>query len=371
MLILLPLLATLGALAVFYVLGKPRYLAKVKGAGAEESSWKISIIIPARDEANNIPELLASLSSERELVHEIIVVDDGSTDGTAELARKAGACVVHPDSLADGWNGKPWACQQGADAASADCLLFLDADVRVHPGALSQLHQLLGSGDSNTVYSIYPHHTIRRPYEELSAYFNSLMVAGINAFGFSTAVGTNSALFGQALLIPKSIYQKAGGHAAVKDKVLENFYLAEIIKSQHARCHCLLGKGLVSMRMFPEGFLELWSSWKKGFVSGAANVDGTALCFSSIWITAGMLSIVSLCFLGSSYAPEHYPLYVLVGYLANALSCMWAFRIAGTFCRLTAIFFPIALIFYQCLFLCALISKMRGKQTNWKGRMVH
>jgi len=84
-----------------------------------------------------------------------------------------------------------------------------------------------------------------------------------------------------------------------------------------------------------------------------------------------MLSIVSLCFLGSSYAPDHYGIYVIIGYLTNALACAWAFRIAGSFSIWNALLFPISLLFYQTLFFKALIDKRRGVKTNWKGRMVN
>lgn len=372
MLALLPILATLSALAALLILGRPRYLAKVAGALPSLADRpKISIIVPARNEEGNIPALLASLQSELDSLHEVIIVDDSSTDDTARLATSGGARVTSSQALPDGWNGKPWACSQGAATATGDWLYFLDADVRLHPGALAKLLLLTTSGDTRSAYSIYPHHTISQPYEQLSAYFNALMVAGINAFGFGKSAGSDAALFGQSLLISKELYAEAGGHAAVKDKVLENFYLAEIIKSLGGQCRCLLGKGLVSMRMFPAGFKELWSSWKKGCVSGASNVDTTALVLSSLWISAGMLSIVSLCLLGSSHATDLYTRWTTVAYLTNVLACVWAFRIAGSFSLSTAMLFPIALLFYQTLFFKALIDKRSGKKTNWKGRMVN
>ncbi len=372
MLVILPILATLCALSVLCILGRPRYLANVPSSQkpTKESST-VSIIVPARNEEANITPLLNSFQSGKNLIHEVIIVDDASTDGTAKLALDGGAKVLPSDTLPEGWNGKPWACYQGAKSATGDWLLFLDADVRLHQGAVEKLNLLISRGDTNTVYSVYPHHLVDQPYEELSAYFNALMVAGVNAFGYGSSAGHNAALFGQTFLIPKELYFETDGHSAVKDKVLENFHFAEILKSNKTHCSCLLGKGLISMRMFPTGSSELWNSWKKGFVSGAAKVEKTTLIFSSIWISAGMLSIVSLCFLGSSYAPPHYSIYVLIGYLTNALACGWAFRIAGSFGIWNALLFPISLLFYQTLFFKSLVDKHRGMKTNWKGRMVN
>ncbi|MGJ8673597.1 glycosyltransferase [Rubritalea sp.] len=331
---------------------------------------KISIVVPARNEESNIPALLDSLECERHLIHEVIIVDDSSTDNTAELARTYGANVHPSHPLAKGWNGKPWSCYQGAEIASGQWILFLDADVRLLPGLVEKLNALVNSAEPNTVFSFYPHHQVHRPYEQLSAYFNALMVAGVNAFGYGSSAGENSALFGQTLFIPRELYFSSGGHSAVKDKVLENFHLSEILKSQGAHCSCYLGKGLLSMRMFPMGFMELWESWKKGFVSGAERVSPIVLIYSSLWISAGMFSIISLCFIGSPYAPADYLFYCIGAYFINALACLWAFRIGGSFSILNAILFPIALVFYQTLFFKALIDRRLGKKTNWKGRMV-
>ncbi|MFT5882545.1 MAG: 4,4'-diaponeurosporenoate glycosyltransferase [Crocinitomicaceae bacterium] len=372
MLVILPILATLCAISVLLILGRPRYLAKIPDSKKHgEDIPTISIIVPARDEEANIPALLESLQSEIKSIHEVIIVDDASTDRTAQLSIDGGAMVNASQPLPEGWNGKPWACHQGATTATGDWLLFLDADVRLHPGALKKLNNLISQENTNTAYSVYPHHIIDQPYEQLSAYFNALMVAGVNTFGYSSSSGQNSALFGQTFLIPKKLYFESEGHAAVKDKVLENFHLAKILKSKGAHCSCYLGKDLVSMRMFPNGFNELWASWKKGFVGGAAKVEKSVLIYSSLFISAGMFSIISLCFLGSSYAPANYSIYVLIGYIANALACAWAFKIGGSFSILNALTFPISLIFYQTLFFKALIDARLGKKTNWKGRMVN
>ena len=88
------------------------------GAGEKVSSAQLSIIIPARNEEQNLPTLLRSIAAQSAQAHEIIVLDDASTDRTAEVAAQFGARVINSQPLPDGWRGKTWACHQGALAAT-------------------------------------------------------------------------------------------------------------------------------------------------------------------------------------------------------------------------------------------------------------
>jgi 4,4'-diaponeurosporenoate glycosyltransferase len=365
LLIIVPLLALMCAPALFLVLGRPNF-APVIG---KRCDTPISIIIPARNEAENISTLLGSITKQEHPAHEIIVVDDGSTDGTATIALENGASVVEAESLPPSWKGKPWACQQGADHATGDWLLFLDADTCIQPDFLGRM-QYVTSSDTQ-VFSVCPYHTVLKPYEQLSAFFNLLMVAGVNAFGTGSSSGKHAAMFGQCMLISRKHYDQVNGHQQVKDKVLENFHLASHLEKLGIQCRCYLGKGLISMRMFPGGFTELWSSWKKGFVSGATSANPRALAYSSIWISGAMITIVSLALLFTPQAGVGFGITTAIAYTVYAAQCYWAFRLVGSFSWINALLFPISLIFYQVLFFSAVIDKARGKQTQWKGRQVN
>jgi GT2 family glycosyltransferase len=98
---------------------------------------EVSVIVPARNEATRLPRLLEALSAAPGPV-EVLVVDDGSTDGTAAVARAAGATVLSVEPP-PGWSGKAHACWAGAEAARGDVLVFVDADVEVHPNAFRRI----------------------------------------------------------------------------------------------------------------------------------------------------------------------------------------------------------------------------------------
>jgi len=373
--LVMPVMAILFAPAIWFLLGRPRFLSSLPPAEKPgKASARISIIIPARNEETNIARLLESIQQQSSQPLETIVVNDGSTDNTASIASQLGARVIDVEALPDGWMGKPWACQQGAHAANTTnsatggWLLFLDADLILEPSALHALSQVCAGSDQ--VHSVCPHHVIKHPYEQLSAYFNVLMLAGVNAFGIGKSATDNAALFGQCLLISQKHYQQVNGHETVKDKALENFHLARQFKQLGIPCSCYLGKGLIHMRMFPNGIGELWSSWKKGFTSGAAHTAPRALMLSSLWISGMMLTIVCLILSFTSYASNLFILITALAYLIYACQSLRVFKLAGTFSAWNALFFPLSLLFYQTLFFSALIDKKRGKTTNWKGRAV-
>jgi hypothetical protein len=139
-----------GGIALFWVTAG---LKAVKGR--RDAKWRLGpdapvapelprliVVIPARNEAANIGPCVAALRASDHPNLTIRVLDDGSTDGTAALAAAAGAEVVQGGGapLPEGWKGKPWALQRATRDLDADWLVFVDADVRVHPAALSRIH---------------------------------------------------------------------------------------------------------------------------------------------------------------------------------------------------------------------------------------
>lgn len=355
---ILPLIAILISLAILFSLARPRFLPEHRAEARD-----LSIIIPARDEEENIAALLQSLRAQDTRPHEIIVIDDQSSDDTARVARSLGATVIAGSEMPSGWKGKTWACQQGAEAATGDWLLFLDADTTLLPGALGRLAALTSQ---KTTHSVCPYHRVRKPYEQLSSYFNAITLAGVDAFALTAPA--QSSLFGQVLLIPRDHYDEAGGHRAVKAEILENFQLARHLLNLKLPIRHYLGKGSIEMRMFPEGLSQLTQSWQKGFLAGASQAARRALLTTSLWLTGGMILIG--CLVSIPFLPASYLQTTLAAYLAYALLSHFAFRLAGNFSFLTALFFPLPLLFYQYLFFKSLLDQKKGNKAVWKGRVL-
>ena len=289
--------------------------------------------------------LLRSISAQSVRPQEVIVVDDASTDRTAEVARSLGATVISSQPLPAGWRGKTWACQQGANTAHANILLFADADTWFETGGLERILAHNNPG----ALSVGPYHAVRLPYEHLSVFFNLIM----------TAATVPGRLFGQMLLVSRANYQRVGGHEAVKGRILENFHLSERFREEGIPLHSLTGKGMLAFRMYPNGLSELVEGWIKGFASGAGQTEKPMLLLIVAWLTGMMLPLGLLPF--SAAASLLYLLY------AAQLAVM--FRHVGAFRWYTALFYPVPLIFFFVVFAVSVLRS--GRRVTWKGRAIH
>ena len=215
---LIPFVLALWALGFLLL---PR-LRSCRGGGRPAPAASLSIIIPARNEAHNLPTLLESFAAQAVRPHEIIVVDDGSSDGTAELARDAGAMVIVSKPLPDGWRGKTWACQQGAEPRPAGYFVSWMRTPGSNPAGSRGCLPVMRAARSRSVHGM----RCGSPMRILSLFFNLNMVAGTVPDG----------LFGQLLLVDRESYWRVGGHATVRGKILENFRLAGISAMQASQC---------------------------------------------------------------------------------------------------------------------------------------
>ena len=326
-----------------------------------EATLAVSVIIPARDEAANLPALLGSLMQSNPRPAEVIVVDDGSTDGTAEVASRYGATVVASTAAPDGWRGKNWACQQGADVAVWPTLFFLDADTYFAPGGFERIVAYFRGLPANAAVSILPFHAMEMPYEELSLFFNLLMAIGTG--GFSGL--DKPRLFGQSLLIERELYLRAGGHAAVRQHLLENLAFAPRLRAANGVPYTACGRGTLLIRMFPDGLGQLRASWEKAFAFGAGSTSSIVLLLSIYWLSAAATVFWPAVFGVGMARPAALALYLLF-----ALQIAWLSRQIGAYNLLTALFYPLPLLFYFVVFFRSAWLQRMQRPVAWKGRQL-
>lgn len=345
-----------GWLAGWFVLGRIQLCGR-RTAPAVPAD-KLSIIIPARNEELNLPKLLGSLDAQSVHPQEIIVVDDGSTDRTAERARRPGVQVVAARPLPDGWRGKTWACQQGAQLARGEFFLFLDADTWFEPDGLARALAEFPA-PAHGALSVAPHHCVRDFSEQFSAFFNLIMLAGTGAF---TAFGDHfkpRGLLGQFLLIDRASYEKVGRHEIVKGRILENLWLAQALRAAGVPLRCRSGRGVFSFRMYPDGWRPLIEGWTKGFASGAGRTPWPILLPIILWLGTLLFAPIGIFTQGA-------PLRWLTIYALCVAQVGWLLRRAGTFAWPVAVFYPVLVLFFCAVFGRSLLRS--GKNVTWKGR---
>jgi 4,4'-diaponeurosporenoate glycosyltransferase len=324
----------------------------------------VSIIIPARDEEENLPRLLRSIGGSTIRPAEVLVVDDGSTDRTAMLARSLGARVLAPGERPAGWTGKSWACYQGAQSARGEVFLFLDADTSFVPGGLERLISFWSKKqeqERGLVLSALPYHAMEGAYEQLSIFFHLMMAAG--AGGFSAIAPAR--LFGQSLLLSREVYFAAGGHAAVPGVVLENLRWASRLRECGAKILCLGGEGTLQMRMFPNGFPQMSESLGKALLQGAADSGGVVLGLAIVWISVLWSTLLLLLNSGNTSC-----VFLAMVYVALSMQIAWMSRRLGSYRPWMCLLYPLPLSYFCFLFGRAALRSALGRKAMWRGRQV-
>ncbi len=307
----------------------------------------VAVIVPARNEASTLPTLLASVVPQLRAHDELVVVDDDSDDGTALAASAAGARVIAAAALPDGWLGKPWACATGARETVNPVLVFVDADVWFEPGGLDRV---VGERVPGGLLSVQPYHVVRRPYERLSAITNVVSMMGLGAF--TPTRRDPRGAFGPCLVVERAVYEDVGGHASVRDAVLDDIELAHAFRSRTRPVRVLGGRRSVSFRMYPAGLRQLVDGWTKNVALGARRASAVHGLLAFAWIAALLVAATS-------------PL----TYALAAVEIAWMLRRIGRFGLLTALLYPLPLAAFVFVFVRSLVATARGT-ARWRGRTI-
>lgn len=339
-------------------------LVSTLGSPVNKSEIKFSVIIPARNEEKNIEKLLKSLSLQSFRAFEVIVVDDSSTDKTAEIARREGATVLSAGPVPAGWRGKTWALQRALENSQGELLIFIDADTFWENGGLDKALELWKIQSKKLkALSLLPFHKMSFFYEDFSFFFNLLMAMGTQSFTPFDLSQKRSRLVGQSLFILRKDFLSAGGFETVKGRVLENFYLSEVFAQKDWATRTFLGKGLLNIQMYPEGWASLCEGWRKAFAKGSRDVEKSVFFTSVIWLSALNATFLGLLFSAIFFKEFFISFFIL--YFLNVVILFWASRKLGNFPLRVSFFYPLYLLFYYNLYFRSLGST-QGAQ--WKGR---
>jgi glycosyltransferase involved in cell wall biosynthesis len=325
----------------------------------------VSIIVPARNEEASLGDCLESLSSQAGVAFEIIVVDDGSTDRTREIARSfAGVRVIsagplRQDSTGKTWTGKNNAVVAGAKEARAKWLLFTDADTVHRPGSLARAldearnaqADLLSYSPEQVVVTFAERAVMPVIFAELAAQYPLRKVREQS----SGIVAAN----GQYIFVRRAAYEAVGGHAAVATEILEDVALARLFRNAGQRVHFRYGGDAVRTRMYRN-----WARLREGWTKNLALLFPRPefLAFQSLFLWFGAWSALGLAV--SVAASRHFVWILSAAFWLLVYGRIRAAHFA-TANNLLAIAFGLPLFAY--LLLRSKKAHESG-QVSWKGR---
>jgi chlorobactene glucosyltransferase len=265
--IILPGAGVLFWLKILYLNEAAKHKRIPETENISRPSGTITLIIPARNEENNIRECLTCALNSTYSFQQILVVDDQSSDATAAIVESLQKdnpriALLRIHELPSRWVGKNNALFQGAQHADSDWLLFIDADVRLHEHAVAQILHY-AQQQQYDILSLSPHQLCDKYYEKLlQPEVFTMLNTLFPLHRINTESSTLSAFNGSFILIKKNAYFSFNGHQAVYNAVLEDTELARVARNYHLKFALLQGSPYVSSRMY-RNFMELWSGWSR------------------------------------------------------------------------------------------------------------
>jgi chlorobactene glucosyltransferase len=335
---------------------------------------RVSVLIPARNEAAIIGATLHGLLAQDYAPLEILVLDDRSEDGTGDVLARI-ACqtpqvnVLCGQPLPPGWTGKNWACAQLAEAARGDILLFADADVRWQPGALRSVVTTMTELDA-ALLTIWPTQITESWVERLTVPLMAMTVMGYlplwlaHDFYHPLAAAAN----GQCMAFQRPAYAAIGGHTTVRNAIVEDVQLAQKIKAAGLHLRMADGAGLVLCHMY-DGAQAALNGYTKNILAGHAN-RVSLLALSTIFHWSLFLAPWLWLLFGQSWPLPGWPAWPLALMVAGVT--MRGLTAYATRQRVgDALLLPVSVLIFTAIAARALWWRARYGGVLWKGRLIH
>lgn len=363
---------TVWNLRAMHTLGRPGSQEDDPFPAGSTAPVRVSVLIPARDEEENIGRCVASLLRQDYADFEVIVLDDASSDGTAAVVEGLADSsdkvrLVTGRPLPAGWLGKVWGCHQLSQEADGELLLFTDADTWLHPRCLTDAVAELRRQSADLLTGL--------PRQETVSLLERLVIPVISWAMFCllpvgpaqrVRVPLLSAGIGQFMLFRRVAYTAVGGHAAIRDEVVDDMALARRVKAAGLRWRFVDAVPRVSCRMYRD---------HRGVVEGLTKNIFPALGGNVL------LALVVFAFVGFCYLE---PVVLLVGWSLGAdpgtsvllwtVACMalslWSWLVVSRRTRYPAyqaLLYPVTIFIVLLIGLRSLVLTSLGRAT-WKGR---
>lgn len=329
----------------------------------------VSILIPARNEERRIRPCLESLLKQDYPAYEILVLDDRSTDGTFNLVkglarRNTRLKVLEGKELPPGWLGKPWACFQLSKKARGEWFLFLDADTWHHPQMLERTARMAQDKKAE-VLTLFTRQVTKTWMEALVipvmaytllAFLPARWSLKPNSF-FNRFAGVS----GQFLFIQKRVYRAFGGHATVKNEIVEDLNFGKQIVRHGYRLVYGDGSDISYCRMYTNA-QEVWQGFSKNFFPAVAFSPLYFLNAEAVLLLDGVLPFAALA-LGTG-SPLFAPGLALA---LVSLGTRWLQAVRYGFHKGSVFFHPLGCLLFALIGFNSAWWFLTGRG-HWKGR---
>ena len=332
---------------------------------------EVSVLIPARNESARIGRLLKSVLLSRGVRLEVCVLDDDSTDGTAEIVQGFAAAdsrvrLLRGERMPEGWNGKQHACWQLSMAARTGELIFLDADVELSSDALLRtvlLRRRLGV----SLLSGFPRQLTGSLGESLLIPLIHVILLCFLPFPlmrWSRMPGA-SAGCGQFFAADRAGYERTGGHSGIRNSRHDGVMLPRLYRNAGLSTDLFDASDLATCRMYHslgETWLGLLKNATEGFARWPVLPMITLVMLAAFVIPTLAVVLVALGLLpGSQWLPVAIAL--ASGYLPRLICCLRYDR-----AWLGAMLHPLAVLLFLAIQWLAWVNQKRGRTVQWRQR---
>jgi cellulose synthase/poly-beta-1,6-N-acetylglucosamine synthase-like glycosyltransferase len=326
-----------------------------------EAAFGFSLLVPCRNEEENIVELVKYLGALDHPRYEVIFINDNSTDSTGQLLREAiknrsTMSVIDAQPLPHGWLGKPWALSQGLASARYEYVVTIDADVRLRSDALSAVDSVLARTNTDFL-SPYP--------AQIALTLSERLIQPLLQWTWMTTVPLRLAMKskrrslavanGQFFIIRKSALIATGGFEAIRSSVLDDIDMARALIAAGFCGGVCDGSSIASTRMY-SSFRQIRAGYGKSLAKGFGGTGGS-IAIATLTFISGLLPFIGA--LGGSSIATASLLLVIASRMISALS--------SRSLMVDALLHPISTVVF--IYLLAYSNLSRGKIT-WKGRAV-
>jgi len=338
---------------------------------AKATAARLSVVMPARNESRDIEQAIDSILAQHGVLVELVVINDHSTDETGEIVDRLAAVdsrvqPLHNPPLVPGWFGKANAMQHGWQATEAEWVLFTDADVIHHPTCFATALETL-TAQTLDFLSLLPELQCESFWE--NALLPHSFIGGSVKFlppGINKPDSQRAAAAGAFILTKRSVLDQIGGLEPVRQEMLDDMCLAQVVKDHGFRTRIHFAPQLLTVRLFKSNHDCFWGS-TKNILSAVDQVwKAFPLMFLPIlvyWIPLATFAVGvwqgrwDLAVAGgATYALQAALIWLVLPFCQLRYRWVW--------------FFPLSAIPVICCLSLALYHRLFAGSVAWRGRVI-